>query len=258
MDYFDEKKQTTSMVSYKLLGADGKVVLEHNRMGCFSAITYKAIPEGTEIVRVKHEKSMVPYSIASMKRWIADINEMGFPAYLLEDVGPNDEERRQIFVNETTHDLVLDITSQVLLCHTSKPKDFDAPTNDNDFYYFDLKLKDFEYKSHFISTLMLVRCLTETGICKVPHVYFQLMDKNPGADKFQTMQDAHKAQSYGNTNHMITWDGNGKNVSKQVLFDRYKTCAVKVRDHKGYNLGQSDKWNGSNANWKPAHTVSNY
>lgn len=253
MDYYNHNSKTTSAVNYKLLTSDGKVIHEYNGEACFSAITYYPVKQGTEVVRIKHMKSMLPYSVDAIKRWVSDLVEMGFPIYFLDDV-VSEAELRNNYVRATTLDSVNEIADKIL-CHG---QEVESKADDRNYYHFDIRFADFEYKSHFVSTLMFVRCLTESGICKIPEIYFQLMDKNPNADKFDMLQTAHKKEHYGNINHMATHIQNGSNVSKETLLARYQACGVKVREHKGYNIGQSDKWNGSTVDWKPKHTENMY
>jgi hypothetical protein len=175
---------------------------------------------------------------------IADINEMGFPCTFIEEQASETEKQNQ-FIDNTTHVHLIDF-AQKLLRHEQENSSAGDNDRGHEHYYFEVKLKDFVHKSHFISTLMLIRCLTETGVCETPNIYFQLMDKDPSADKFDIMQTAHK-NSYGNINHKITYSGNGNNVKKEVLWARYEADGVGPLEHKGHNLGQSEKWIGSGA-----------
>ncbi len=248
MKYYNEKTATVKTVSFKLLDKTGKVISNHTDEACFSAITYYPIPNGVSVVAVHHRKSMVPYDVPAIKRWIADINEMGFPCSFVDDTIQTDFEKQKAFLQTTVHANMAEL-AQKLLRHGEE----DKPKDSKDEYVFEVRLDDFEYKSHFISTLMLIRCLTESLICKVPEIYLQMMDANPGASKFETLQNAHKKLGrYGvdgnhNTNHMITFADNGSNVSKETLWKRYKDCGYKVFDPKlghYHSLGQASKWNG--------------
>lgn len=124
---------------------------------------------------------------------------------------------------------------------------------------FFVKLSDYEDKNHLFSTLCLIRCLTESGINRVPEEYFKLMDANPGRDKFEACQIAHKTvsrknkhydpQCYANTAHMVTYDGNGDNIPNSTILARFKKKKLNIRDT-GF-LRINAHWNGSNDNnWK--------
>jgi len=78
----------------------------------------------------------------------------------------------------------------------------------------------------------------------IPDYYFQALDANPEANKFEELQKAHKHPelSYFNTNHTITDAGNGKaNVEKDELFKRFEKTGIKVYDRQG--VAQSIHWN---------------
>lgn len=236
---------TTTHVKYKLLDNTGKVVKSYPDEICFRAITYAPIPEATSVIHIYHEKSMVPYRVPEIRRWINDITEIGFATTFVEDV-TSDATKQQNFIAGTVQTDMCEI-GQKLLRHGHE-----APPDDEDpYYHFEIKLSDYKYKSHLISALMLVRCLTETGICLVPEIYFDILDKNPNADKFDTLQTAHKdlnkrlSKSNYNYNHMITWVDNGTNVDPKTLLTRYQNCGFDVWTKEARNLGQTAKWCGS-------------
>lgn len=248
--YYIDGTNTTTHVNYKLLDESGKVLKDYVNEACFSAITYAIIPAGTAVVQIYHDKSMVPYKASEIKRWIQEITELGFPATFVEDK-QSDTERQNAYVAASVQTDMSELALK-LLRHGEEPK---QDTSGDKFYRFEIKLGDYTYKSHLVSGLMLVRCLTESLICKVPGIYFEMVDKNPNLDKFQALQDAHKSlgshdwydsNRRHNTNHMITHKDNGPNVTKEKLFKNYQACGVLTLDHKGHNLGQLPKWNGNN------------
>ena len=117
-------------------------------------------------------------------------------------------------------------------------------TND---YHFTIKVADYVYKTHLVSTLMFIRCLYETGIAYIPERYFQLLDEKPDRDKFEAIQIAHKtAPEYFNWNHTVTSKENGSdNVTKDVLWGRYAADGYKVLDGASgeyKRMSQMDKW----------------
>ena len=118
------------------------------------------------------------------------------------------------------------------------------------YYHFIIKLADYKYKAHLVSTLMLIRALYETCICHIPNTYFKLIGRKPKANKFDVLQTAHKTKSKSkarwgmgpNTNHMITYARNGGNITKATLFRRYKESASLY--NKDYT-SQHSKWRGA-------------
>ena len=250
MNYYDHETETTSSVYFKLLDESGKVIRDYPGEACFSTITYALIPKGTAVVSIRHEKARVPYKVSEIKRWIADINEMGFPCSFVDEPRPSEIERQKEYIHATVNANMNDLAKKLL----NHGQDRGEQSDEEKCYHFEVRVKDFEYKSHFISTLMLVRCLTETEICKVPEIYFQMMDADPATNKFDAMQTAHKKlgpygheNHYHNTNHMITYDGNGSNVTQEKLWARYKACGFKVMDgdiERSHRIEQSNKWNG--------------
>ena len=213
MSYYNKNAQPNIRVNFKLLDDNGCVIRSYSDEACFSNITYYAIPKRTAAILIHHSKDLVPYDVSAIERWINDLNEIGFPcAY----IGSNAVEHN-----------------------------------------FQINIKDYKYKVHFISTLMLIRALYESGICMVPDIYFQLVDANPTIDKFDALQTAHKPtrskkeflSRWYNTNHMVTYDGNGsgENVKKDTLFERYKDSKLDVlhgKDGDYFNLPQSPNWQG--------------
>lgn len=244
MSYFITGAQTTTHVRYKLLDNTGKIVKDYPDEICFRAITYSPIPESAAVVHIYHEKTMVPYKVPEIRRWINDITEAGFAATFVEDA-VSDVSKQKSFIAGTVQADMCEL-GQKLIRHGHEG----SPDNEDKYYRFEIRLSDFKYKSHLISTLMLVRCLTETGICLVPDIYFEMLDKNPNLDKFDAIQTAHKdlnkrmSKHNYNYNHMITWVDNGSNVDRQTLLARYENCGHNVWTKEARNLGQTDKWRG--------------
>lgn len=118
---------------------------------------------------------------------------------------------------------------------------------DGDVVYFYLILKNFKYKAMINCTLQLVRCLFENGICIIPELYYQLVEKSPNKDKFLLLQDAHKdkilTENYANTNHMVTHHRNRYNISKQDFEKNIVNSRATTFEHLGCRL--DDLWNGN-------------
>lgn len=240
MNYYIDDVSTSTFVHYKLLAEGGKILRDYTAESCFSALTYAVIPTDTAVVHIYHPKSMLPYKVPEIKRWIKEISEMGFTASFIEEVS-NEFEKQNTYVAGTVQTDMCEL-AQKLLRHGIEPV---IQNNVDQYYHFEIKLSDYKYKSHLVSALMLVRCLTETGICKVPEIYFQMLDANPNLDRFDALQTAHKKlhdmNISANSNHMITYRANSaNNVSMETLLKNYKNCGVEVLG-RGY-LGQSVKW----------------
>lgn len=115
--------------------------------------------------------------------------------------------------------------------------------NEPDSANFTVKFADFTNKLHFNSTLQLIRCIWEAGICYVPDIYFQKLkeSKNPPSieEKFILLQESHRFISevrdivgYANTNHMITYGYYNRN--KFISLKEYKSRLN--TDYKKYSI----------------------
>jgi hypothetical protein len=95
--------------------------------------------------------------------------------------------------------------------------------NDYD-YIWQLLVQDFDNKPQMMSVLSLIRLLYETNGCKIPQIYFQMIDKDPDIDRFEALQIAHKKMDayYIDTDHLVTSVHIPKNIKPEVLFERYR------------------------------------
>lgn len=238
---------TTSYVWFKLLDGLGKEVENFPDSACYSVIAH-GFDKRAKQIHIYHEKAKIPYSIDCIKRWINDLNEMGFPCSFINDESPDDPSKKsEQFAKTTINDGLIDM-ALLLMRHGNEP-----PGSPDKFHNFYVELDKYEDKNYLFSTLSLVRCLTESGICKIPEVYFNIIDENPGIDKLEACQNAHKKVSgknerydprcYANTGHMITFDGNGTNVTRESLMARFKKAKVDLRDPGSLKINAS--WNGS-------------
>jgi len=239
---------TTPYVWFKLLDKAGKLLEDYPDAPCYGSIAHGFDDKAAQI-HVYHDKAKVPYDKACVERWIIDLNEMGFPCTFTSEE-ESDIGKQEKFVSATVNE-GLEEMALGLLRHGIEP----APASFNFF----INVHDYENKNHLFSTLSLIRCLTESGICKVPEEYFKLMDAHPGMDKFEACQVAHKVvtkrdkrydpKDHANTGHMITYDGNGENISRDTLMKRFKERKINLRDE-GY-LKINANWNGSDeTRWK--------
>lgn len=230
--YYNAATRVVSTVDYKLLDAVGNVNNEYNFAACFANISQATIPPEVDAILIHHKKELIPYNTESITRWINDINEIGFPCSYISHSDQNKDSVARSFDKRLL--CYENILSKLTNCHC-----------------FFVKLDEYENKPHLVSTLMLIRALYERGICKVPDLYMQLMDNEPAADKLEILQVAHKTpqtyEDYANSNHMVTFRGNGNNVKKETLFGRFKACnfGVKQRDP-GYSarISYAKQWEG--------------
>jgi hypothetical protein len=233
---------TTNHVWYKLVDKKNRLIQNYPDHICFAAIAHGFEKKATQI-NVYHDRARVPYDLACVKRWITDISEMGFPCTFAEDEESAAIKQEQFLRGSVAEGL--EDMGFLLLRHGIEP---DAAA-----YNFYINLNNYADKNHLFSTLSLIRCLTESGICRVPEEYFKLMDEDPARDKLAACQLAHKKvskreqqrdpQYYANTGHMVTWDGNGDDITKDRLLSRFKKDKVDIRDS-GY-LSINAKWNGT-------------
>jgi hypothetical protein len=111
------------------------------------------------------------------------------------------------------------------------------------YIYINVRTEDYKSKTHLFSTLTLLRLLWESGMNKVPEIYFQLMDEDPARDKLDAIQRAHKTKGiYTNGGHCVTFNGNGGNIDKETLFARFdKSNGVFAS---GWGRGINAAWHG--------------
>ncbi len=171
---------------------------------------------------------------------------MGFPCSFVENENPDPAAMQEEFTKATVDEGLVDMAI-ALMRHGNDP------SSPNSFHNFFVDLDKYEDKNHLFSTLCLIRCLTESGICYIPEIYFSIMDNTPGMDKLEAIQLAHKKVSsrtkrydpknYANTSHMVTFDGNGSNITKEAIMAKFAKAKLNLRDA-GF-LGLNASWNGS-------------
>lgn len=199
--FYHEKNLTDLSVSYQTLNEDDKLIYDYHQQGCFSALSYGTIPSEVKKVVVIRRLRCIPYVIEIVRKWVEEISGLGFPCTLMETKQHG----------EQTCNFVVD-------------------------------LAQYKWKAHFISTLMLIRALYETGIACTPERYFTLLEEKPDGDKFEMLQNAHRTISkckdgvYYNTNHMITYSGNGNNVSFDELLKNFTNTARAIYQSHNYSM----------------------
>jgi hypothetical protein len=206
--FFKPEIGTDASVDYKVLDKDGRELDKKAGWACFSSLTYDSIPRNIDRIVVTRGANELPYDQAAIVLWINDLTALGFP---VEVSFPNG-----------------------------------GPVT------FTLHLKDYDRKVHLSSALSLVRCLWEQTICLVPDVYLTRIKKASSLTaKWKILQDSHRAIKdmkrppghYGaNTNHMVTYAGNGENISRAAFWDKVKGTKPSVYDknREGYGNGGSD------------------
>ncbi len=204
---FNPKVETNSQVSYRTLGPADAILAERPNDACFSSITYGLLPTDARKILIYRPLAQIPYALPTIRRWIKELNALGFP------------------------------------CRARKAKEPNV-------MHFIIDLKHYVHKLHINSTLQLIRCLFERGICYVPEYYFA----DSQDDRFLALQQAHYSLAAntanfgdypGNSNHTVTWNG-AKPVTKDQLFARI--AATKIGTYEKANYGRpylSAVWNGA-------------
>lgn len=232
--YFTLARAADPYLYIRLLDKDGKLIRDCKAMGCHGGIVY-TMEHNTATINVYRKKAMMPYDLPEVKRWIADLNEMGFPCeFKYDENNLSDEDKQDKWAHDTVDAELNKFAVSVI--RAGHP----APVDPSQFYNFFVHLKDFANKSHMFSTLQLMRVLYESTLCRIPEIYFEKLDEEPKTDKFQLLQDCHKGK-YNGYSHAITFDGNGKNVSHETLMKRF---SVK-EDLLKAPLAIYKSWNGS-------------
>lgn len=173
---------------------------------CYSDITYGTFSEKYEEIYTWQTLAQINYSEDKVKRWITDINEMGFPCSY-----------------EGIKEMVID-------CYFTKSA----------CYVFKIQLKRYKFKAHLTSALTLIRYLMEDKIREFPKFYFKIMDLYPKLKKFRVMQMCHiyyKEVAYPNTNHTLRGGNATKWITKKELFKRIAN--TKIPCHQSIYIGNS-------------------
>lgn len=209
-------------VWFKTLAADGRVLKDYPGAACFAPISstlqysgYGMHPD-TKIINVYRNKSMIPYDLSEIKRWIADLNELGFPCELIEGPIIGDPEKQEDYINKTCLNNMSNLGLKIIR------DGHIIPVDENSDYNFYVRLDNFNNKNHLFSTLSLIRMLSESYLDTVPEEYFNTMDLNPNADKFVALQNAHRESSVS-AGHSVTYSRNGNNISHKKLMERLHT-----------------------------------
>ena len=173
-------KPSFNMNSYYKIHNNNNV-MDYNNQPCFSGFSQSNSYTASkiEVFCPVHDTS---YKVDDIKRWIADLNEMGF---------------------ECTYDGIK-----------------------NSMYCFTIPIEKslHKKKGYSVSVMMLIRYLYHMGINHIIDYYFQLVDEIDGVDKFKALQAAHQlwpdGEYGGNTNHMTSFVGISKSITRDELFKK--------------------------------------
>lgn len=78
--YFKPPKSPNTYVNFILQEENSSVT--HTHQPCYSIITYGKLDPKVQSIILYQPFNQVSYDKESVKRWLADINEVGFPCYL--------------------------------------------------------------------------------------------------------------------------------------------------------------------------------
>lgn len=110
-------------------------------------------------------------------------------------------------------------------------------------------LSEMQSKVHLCSTLSLLRLLWESGLDKIPEAYFEMVDKDPEADKIDLLQTAHKKCGAG-SGHAVTGTYNGTaNVDRKLLLERLSQGVGVHAARAGYRF-VNEAWRSPDAKLK--------
>lgn len=82
MDYYKQGVVLPGNVSHKCLDSVGRTIANYPGCVCFGNLT-RQLPLDTKKIVVWESKSRIPYSDEAIKRWIDDLNQIGFPCHLV-------------------------------------------------------------------------------------------------------------------------------------------------------------------------------
>lgn len=214
--YYRASHEKTPYLWVRLLDKNGKIVKDLGQQGCHGILNrVGGLTENTATINVYRHKRYMPYDVKEVVRWISYLNEMGFPCEVKYNDDALTDERKQINWADKTIKSGHGDMGLVLLRHGGNP-----PVDPTQFYNFYVHLKDYANKSHLFSTLQLMRVLYEMSLNLIPEQFFTRVEKDPSTDKFQLLQDLHKSSN--GYSHAITYNGNGKNITRDFLMERFK------------------------------------
>lgn len=191
--YYKDSANVHNKVNYCYLDKDGVAFGKYQKHPCFSTITYSAIPANAHRILIFHRKNEIPYDFDTIKRWIKEINELGFPCSV--EVDKYDQNIYNFFIDLKDYKFKMHVscTLQLIRCLFEKYICF-VP----EFY---LKIIESNKKTDkFLALQDAHRELSE-----------------------------YAASSYFNSNHTITCKENGKiNIGREELFENIANTKYEV------------------------------
>lgn len=217
--YFKTPRVNICSVNFKILDAQQKIVLSESA-SCYSTVTYGKVSTNYKQLLTLIREETCPYDEQTVKRWLNDLNEFGFPCEYLGI----DHDTYQVMINfDDFKNVRVHMTSTLMLIRAL----LESKINRVPDVYFTLldESKDLDLNG-----------------------------------KFRLLQKAHvmvyTEDNYANCNHMVKYDGDicdhikiMDNIfsSKETLTNHYSTCTSFVWNNKKYvseNLVSANMRNG--------------
>ena len=214
--YYKTETPTNTNVSFRLLG-ESDVTLSRMRYGvltpydwnyaCFSPITYSAIPPETRKILIYRFLNQIPYDLVAIKRWIDDLNTLGFPCSY--HISTNDKNLIHFVVDLKDYKKKILVICALMLIRCLFEQHICYIPN----FYFDLLDKN--PKSDKFKSLQ---------------------------DAHKT--NADNEFNYMNTNHTITDKSNKFNITRETFLNRVKDSRFGVYDNNDHDCNINGLWYG--------------
>ena len=223
-------------VSFKTVNKSGKTIKNYFNAPCYADIVHD-MGAATDSIHVYWPKKAVNYNftIEQVRTWINDLNEMGFPILFVDEDVEDQAEREEKLIKATVLKTQIELALKLI-----REGEVPAETMDKS-YVFVCRLDDYLDKNHLFSALALIRCLIETT--DIAKRYFGVRKDKPDLDKLEALQVAHKSGYGASGGHCVTYKGNGSNVDKKTLLERFKKSGQGVRSGGYTKINQL--WNGN-------------
>jgi len=204
-NYYKTEIETGNNVFFKLLDKNG-INIEEMDYVCFSPLTYGKIPENTDIILIIRKKNLIPYDYSIQKRWISELNKLGFPCYINPENGENIEFLLKL--KDFKYKSHLTSTLQLLRCLWETYICY-IP----ELYFTEIKGLKLNLDKKFL-------------ILQDVHKKIKKLDYS----------------SFANTNHMVTSYRNKFNIDRKTLFKRIKDSKFGIYGEKCISI--ENMWKG--------------
>lgn len=207
MSYYKRRETSTSFVRFRLLDKAGGEINSYSNYACYSPVTYAAIPKECVTIECFHPLNQIPYDMDAIKRWIDEINLLGFPCHIVDKK-----------TNKTTLTVALDLKDYRRKMHVNCALQLVRCLIESGIFH-----------------------VPDLYLSKIDKLVVK-MDKDDRAERFLMLQDAHREiRGYANTNHMCTYASNGDgNVDRQEFFNRLEKYSAET--YSGTVIGLSALW----------------